>query len=169
MTATAAADDPFPPFYIRAHLAPILEGDEVSVFQAPPLFSPEKSTPNSHGTHHAVDKLVEKFPFRPPDKCRHEQHPSTAATTPAEPDNVSTTAYKLSLPTAKPSPEPFDWKAIRQQIQKNIDDMDRWLAQTPQPQTTTTMPTTTTQHPDPRPTQTASPLPHPTPLLQLPE
>jgi len=63
MMATLAINDPLLPFYIGANLAPIPKDDEVTLFQGPlPCFE-EKSTPNGHGTHHAIAKCIAKFPF----------------------------------------------------------------------------------------------------------
>jgi len=172
MTATSAVADPFPPFYIGANLAPIPEDDEVTLFQGPlPCFE-EKPTPHRHGTHHAVAKRVEKFPFRPPDKSRHEQHPPTAPTTEQAPLNDSNTPPTTHLPNPTPQRASFDLEALRQQVQKNMEAMDRWMEEMsawPTTPTTILMRQTTPNQPSPPPPKLDLPISTPAPTHQAPK
>ncbi len=172
MTATSAVADPFPPFYIGANLAPIPEDDEVTLFQGPlPCFE-EKPTPHRHGTHHAVAKRVEKFPFRPPDKSRHEQHPPTAPTTEQATLNDSNNPPTTHLPNPTPQRASFDLEALRQQVQKNMEAMDRWMEEmSAWPTTPTTISTrqTTPNQPSPPPPKLDLPISTPVPTHQAPK
>ncbi len=164
MTATTAADDPLPPFYIGAHLAPILEDAEVSFFQAPlPRFQ-EIPPPQWHGTQPAVAKLVGKFPFRTPDKCRHEPHQSATAPTPQAPLTDSTNVPTKDLPDATPARTPVDLAALRQQICKNMENLDRLFPLESMQPTMTTL-----QQPPTLQKQPAFPLTPPTPSNTSPE
>jgi len=164
MTATAAIDDPLPPFYIGANLASTPEDDEATLFPGPLRCFDEKSPFHRHGTHHAVAKRVAKFPFRLPDNSRHEPHPPTATTIAPVPPPDPTTPPTKYLTTASPKCALFDLEALRQQVQNNTAAMDRWMEEMKAWQTTpTTMPTSLPQ-PSPRSKTMDLPLTTPTPM-----
>jgi len=67
MTATLAADDPLQPFYIRAHLVPILKDDKVSVC-TPPCYR------NTNSKMAWYSPCIGKFHFQPQNNYHNELH-----------------------------------------------------------------------------------------------
>ncbi len=172
MTAASAAGHSFPPFYIGANSVSIPQDAEVSVFQALPPRSSAKSSSTYHGTQYAVAASVGKFPFRPHDTPHHAQHRSAATTTPPEPLTESLTPPTTYIPNDTHTRLRSDLKAIRQQVRKNMAEMDRWIAEmsaTPQTTTMTPPPKTTLKQPSPLPNQTDSPLTTPSPSVKSAE
>jgi len=172
MTAASAAGHSFPPFYIGDNLASIHEDAKASVFQALPPRSKAKSSQTYNGTQHTVAASVENFPFRPHDTPHHAQHRSAATTTPPEPLTESLTPPTTYIPNDTHTPLRSDLKAIRQQVRKNMAEMDRWIAEmsaTPQTMMMTPPPKTTLKQPSPLPNQTDSPLTTPSPSVKSAE
>jgi len=137
----------------------------VSVFQALPPRSNAKSSPTWYGTHPTIEASVGKFPFRPHDNSDHAQHRSAATMIPPEPLTESITPPTTYILNETHKRFRSDLKAIRQQVRKNMAEMDRWMEQLmATPTTMSTTPTTTMlQNIAPLPKQTDSLLTPPTP------
>ncbi len=155
MTATSAASDPLPPFYLGANYAPTSEEDEAWVPQA---FRPritKNSLPTRYGTHRTVAPPVEKFPSRPrdnrrhDDKRRHKPNRSAAAA-------IATPTAPAPVPTPPPLPPSSSYPedAINRAFATLYDDL--WallhselqlpMSSTPNPFRTPNQPTSLPKH-----------------------
>jgi len=156
MTATSAAADPLPPFYLGANYAPTSKEDEALVLQALRTCINKKPHPTWYGTKRTVATPVGKFPSHPHNNRRHDDKRHHKPNRLAAAAIVTATATAPTPTTLTPSPShSYPKDAIARafaQLQADIF----LILQLPRPTTThpvlplnqpTSLPTHTTKRP----------------------